>query len=295
MLPFHFFFRWKKDEGLIMVLTRSGFGFAAAGFCALLVCGLSAPVRAQGHIDKAWEILKKAAAESNTEKRAAGIAVLGLLDGDSDAQALAEKALSDGKPVVRAAAANALGAMEARSAVPTLKNAIHDKDVSVVLAAAHSLYVLKDPSAYEVYFAVLSGQRKSGDSLVDEQKKMLNDPKKMAQLGFEQGIGFIPFAGIGLSALSMITKDDTSPVRAAAAKVLASDPDPKSGDALVDAAFDKSWIVRAAALNAIAQRGDFTLGPRIEAGMDDGEEKVRYIAAAAVIHLQDVRTSKERK
>jgi HEAT repeat protein len=90
----------------------------------------------------------------------------------------------------------------------------------------------------------------------------------------------------------MITKDDTSPVRAAAAKVLASDPDPKSGDALVDAAFDKSWIVRAAALNAIAQRGDFTRGPRIEAGMDDGEQKVRYIAAAAVIHLQDVRTSK---
>jgi HEAT repeat protein len=146
-----------------------------------------------------------------------------------------------------------------------------------------------------VYYAVLSGQRKSGDSLVDEQKKMLNDPKKMAQLGFEQGIGFIPFAGIGLSALGMLTKDDTSPVRAAAAKVLASDPDPKSGDALVDAAFDKSWVVRAAALNAIAERGDFTLGPRIEASMDDADEKVRYIAAAAVIHLQDVRTSKAGK
>ncbi|UWZ81904.1 HEAT repeat domain-containing protein [Occallatibacter riparius] len=274
-----------------MVQSRSRYGFVAAAVCTLLMCGLCAPARAQGHIDKAWDILKKAASDSNTDKRAAGVAVLALLQGDSEAQAMAEKALSDEKPVVRTAAANALGAMEAKSAIPALKNAIRDKDVSVVLAATHALYVLKDPTAYEVYYAVLTGQKKSGGGLIDDQKKMLSDPKKMAQLGFEQGIGFIPFAGLGLTALGMITKDDTSPVRAAAAKVLAKDPDPKSGDALVDAAFDKSWIVRAAALNAISERGDFTLGPRIEAGMDDEKEQVRYIAAAAVIHLQDVRTS----
>ena len=279
-----------------MVRFRSKCGFAAAVVCTLVVCGFMArPMRAQGHIDKAWDILKKAAADSSTDKRAAGIAVLGLLEGDSEAQAMAEKALGDEKPVVRTAAANALGTMGAKSAVPALKNAIRDKDVSVVLAATHALYVLKDPAAYEVYYAVLTGQRKSGGGLIEDQKKMLSDPKKMAQLGFEQGIGFIPFAGLGLGALSMITKDDTSPVRAAAAKVLATDPDPKSGDALVDAAFDKSWIVRAAALNAIAQRGDFTLGPRIEPGMDDEKEQVRYIAAAAVIHLQAVRTAKGAK
>jgi len=37
---------------------------------------------------------------------------------------------------------------------------------------------------------------KSGTSLMDQQKKMLNDPRKMAQFGFEQNIGFIPCAGM---------------------------------------------------------------------------------------------------
>ncbi len=246
---------------------------------------------AQPHIDKAWGILKGAAADSNADKRAAATSVLGLLPKDAEAQALAEKGLKDEKPQVRAAAADALGAMHAMSAVPLLKAAIQDKDVTVVLAAAHALYVMKIPEAYEVYYAVLTGEKKSGNGLMADQKKMLSDPKKMGQLGFEVGIGFIPFAGLGIGAINAITKDDASPVRAAAAKLLATDPDPKSGEALVNAAFDKSWIVRAAALAAIAQRADYTLGPRIEADMDYEKDQVRYLAAATVIRLQDVRTS----
>ena len=70
------------------------------------------------------------------------------------------------------------------------------------------------------------GEKKSGAGLLDEQKKMLNDPKKMAQFGFEQGIGFVPFAGLGYGALKALRKDDESPVQAAAAKMLLKDPDP---------------------------------------------------------------------
>jgi HEAT repeat protein len=263
---------------------------------ALLCCGLSAPfAHAQAHIEKAWGILKTAAADSNADKRAAATSVLGLIVKNHEAQAMAEKALSDEKAQVRASAASALGGMNATGSVHALKNAIQDKDVAVVLAAAHALYVMKVPDAYEVYYAVLTGEKKSGNGLVAEQKKMLSDPKKMAQFGVEAGIGFIPFAGLGLSAFNTVTKDDASPVRAAAAKVLAKDPDPRSGEALAQAAFDKSWLVRAAALDAISQRGDFTLGPRVEADMDDEKQEVRYIAAAAVIHLHDVRSSSRTK
>ena len=73
----------------------------------------------------------------------------------------------------------------------------NDKDVGVIISAAHALLELGDNRGYGVYYAILTGERKSGASLLDEQKKMLNDPKKMAQFGFEQGIGFIPFAGLG--------------------------------------------------------------------------------------------------
>ena len=82
-----------------------------------------------------------------------------------------------------------------------------------------------------------------------------------------------------------MTKDDASPIRAAAAKILASDPDPRSGQALLQAVSDKKWIVRVAALEAIAKRGDPNLLSGILPAMSDGNEAVRFTAAASVFRL----------
>lgn len=236
--------------------------------------------------DRSWTVLDSGLADKSMEKRSTAMQVLGLLPDDSRAQEAALHGLSDEKPEVRAAAAKALGDMKAKSAIPKLHDLFNDKDVGVILAAAHALIDLGDHRGYNVYYAVLMGERKSGTSLLDEQKKMLNDPKKMAQFGFEQGIGFIPFAGMGYQAFKMVTKDNTSPVLAAAALTLAKDPDPKSGQALATtAATNKSWIVRAAALNAIALRGETSLLPAAEGQLDDSREEVQYSAAAAVIRL----------
>ena len=74
-------------------------------------------------------------------------------------------------------------------------------------------------------------------------------------------------------------------MRSAAAKVLADDPDPRSGQALVKATTDKHWLVRAAALDAYARRGDSTLVNDIEPCLDDENGRVRFTAAAAIIRL----------
>ena len=241
---------------------------------------------AQEATQKAWDILKQAAGDSNEQKRAQAVSVFGLIKNNPQAEALALKALSaDDKAEVRAAGADALGDMLATAAIPQLTNALKDKDVSVVVSAAHALYVLKQPVAYEVYYAILTGERKSGEGLLADQKKMLSDPKKMAQFGFEQGIGFIPFAGVGVGVIKAVTKDDVSPVRAAAAKILANDHDPHTGEELVKAASDKSWIVRAAALDAIAHRGDPKLASQIVSQLDDDKDEVKFAAAAAIIQL----------
>ena len=145
--------------------------------------------------------------------------------------------------------------------------------------------VLNDPAAYEVYYEVLTGERKPAEGLVAQGAETLKDRKKMTDLGFEEGLGFIPFADMGFSAAKAIRKDDTSPVRAAAARVLANDPDPHVGKALVRAASDKSWIVRASALLAIAKRGHPELLNGIVPAMSDKNEVVRCTAAAAVIRL----------
>ena len=115
---------------------------------------------------------------------------------------------------------------------------------------------------------------------------MLKDPKKMASLGIEAGVGFIPFGGLAMSGYKLLTRDDISPVLAAAALMLAKDPDPKSGQALADAsATQDKWLVRAAAFDAIARRGDPSLLKPAETGLQDEKDQVRVSAAAAVIRL----------
>jgi HEAT repeat protein len=236
--------------------------------------------------EKAWQLLQAGAADKSTENRALAIRVLGLLSNEPIAVKLAEEALTDEKPEVRSAAALALGGMGSKASIPQLRQTLTaEKESAVVMAAAASLKGLGDPMGYEVYYAILTGERKSGSGLLDDQKKMLKDPKKMAQFGFEQGIGFVPFAGLGLTAVKTFTKDDTSPVRAGAAKALATDPDPRSSEALVQAVSDESWIVRTVALDSIAQRGDPALLPKITRAMDDDKAIVRFTAAAAVVRL----------
>lgn len=254
---------------------------------------LATTANAQSPLDRSWTILQTGLSEKNTDNRAASVHLLGMLAGDPKASQLAMKALSDEKPEVREAATAALGGIKDRSSIPALKDTIqNDKDAGVVLGAARALIAMNDPFGYGVFYAVLTGEKKSGASLMEEQKKMLKDPKRLAQFGFEQGVGFVPFGGIGLTVVKSLTKDDVSPVRAAAAKVLADDPDPKSLAALEQATGDTSWTVQVAAIAAIAQRHDMTTLSTLEMRLDDPKDAVRYTAAAAIISLNDAKNAR---
>jgi HEAT repeat protein len=247
---------------------------------------------AQSTAEKAWSILEGGQQKKNEEKVTA-VQVLGLVEKNAKAISLAIAALDDGNPDARAAAAKSLGEMGAKSAIPRLKAKLQsEKEASVVVSCAWSLVTLGDPQGYGVYYAVLTGERKSGGGLLDDQKKMLHDPKKIAEFGFTQGMGFVPFGGLGVEAYKLLTKDDSSPVRAASAKMLAKDPDPKTRAALINAASDNNWQVRVAALNALSHRGDPTVIPDIEPLLDDKKDEVRYTAAAVVAHLGDVHMRK---
>jgi len=68
--------------------------------------------------------------------------------------------------------------------------------------------------ASNVYYAVLTGQRKTGEPLLESQLKMLKDPQELAKIGFEAGMGFIPFGGVGTKVFKTVTQDKVSPVRA---------------------------------------------------------------------------------
>jgi len=245
----------------------------------------AACLQAQTPVDKAWKILSDGAEDKSYEKRTKVMHALAFIPGDAKAQATAETALKDSHEEVRAAAAEALGGMGAKGSAPKLKAAINDQATSVVFAAANALFVIGDPDAYRVYYAVVTGQKKTGDALVASQMKMLKDPKALANMGLEEGIGFIPFGGVSYKVFKMATNDSVSPVRAAAAAKLSRDPDPKSRQALMDITKDSKWLVRAAAAGAIAKRNDPSMASAVVPLLDDDNDVVRFNAAAAVIHL----------
>jgi len=270
--------------------------------CLILVCTSAVSVLAQTSTDvespkhKAWDMLLTAAFSKVTTERTNGIRALGLLRDNARARELAENALKDPKPEVRTAAATALGQMHATQSIPKLEATLSDTQIPVVMAAAHALRQLQDDkSAYEVYYELLTGGRKANDGLIAQQLDTLKNPRELAKIGFSEGIGYIPFAGIGWDAYRTMHKKDPNPVRAVAATLLAQDPDPATAKALVNATKDKDWIVRAAAVEAIAQRGDPSLLPKVQQRFSDKNPKVRYSSAAAVIRLSAIEQTKTAK
>ena len=154
---------------------------------------------------------------------------------------------------------------------------------------------MKDDTAYQSYYEILTGQRKGSKGVVAGEMDTLKDPMQLARLGFQEGIGFVPFAGIGYAAIKTMVKDDSSPVRAAAARVLADDPDPATDNALIQAASsDTSQLVRTAALDSLARRGNPAVIDRIASALSDDKDAVKYTAAAAIVHLSDVAERRKR-
>jgi HEAT repeat protein len=249
---------------------------------------------AQSPADRGWQLLETGLKEKSAERRVAAARALGLIVMSARAASLAEKTIDDPRREVRAAGATSLGTMEAKESIPSLKKALNDKEPLVALAAAQSLISLGDPIGYEIYYAVLTGERKAKGGLIDEQLQTMRDRKKMIKLGIEQGVAFIPFGGLGYGAYKALRNDDASALRAAAARVLAKDPDRDSANALVRAASDKSPLIRTAALEALAERNDPEVLDKIAPHISDEKASVSYTAAAAVIRLSSIPRSRSR-
>jgi HEAT repeat protein len=235
---------------------------------------------------RAWGILQQGVTSKSSAKRLNAIHALRLLPNNAQAQEMVENALSDTNQKVRATAARTLGLLKAVSSCPRLKALLDDKSPAVVLAAAHSLFLLGQPEeAYEIDFQVLTGKRKGAEGFVSSQLDELKDKKTVAMMGFEAGVGFAPFGGPAYEVFKRVSQDNDSPVRAAATKELAADRDPKIDAALAKACSDKKWLVRAAAVYAIAKRDDPALLHLITPALGDKNDSVRYDASAAVVRL----------
>lgn len=250
---------------------------------------------AQASPDPAWSLLEAGLTQKNAARRVVAVQALGRIPNDPHAVDLAEKALKDKSSLVRTAAATSLGQMHASSADSSLKAALNDKNFSVVMASAHALLLLNDRASYDVYYEVYTGERKNNSGMIAQEMQILHNPKQLAEMGFNEGIGYVPFGGIPWEAFQTIMKDRKSGVAAKAALIsaLATDPEARTSKLLLAVSQNKNWVLRVAALQAIAKRGDPALMQGIEPRLSDPKREVRFAAAAAVIHLGGVAQVKE--
>ena len=150
----------------------------------LLTTILAVPLLAADppQVQKAWDILDAGVKEKSFNKRHDAVLAMGLLAGNSKAVATAENALIDNAPEVREAGATSLGELRSSSSIPKLEVALKDKDITVVLASAHSLYLLKDKQAFDIYYEILVGEHKATPGLIEGQEQMFRDKRNLQNL-----------------------------------------------------------------------------------------------------------------
>ena len=107
---------------------------------------------------------------------------LPLIRSNTNALGIAEQGLKDSDPGVLGAAALSLGVIKFKSAIPHLiATGKSRKEGTAVTAAAKALIELGDEKDFEVYFAVLTRQRTSGETRVgSREEKMKRSPEPQA-------------------------------------------------------------------------------------------------------------------
>jgi len=244
----------------------------------------------------AWKCLNDGLAEKNYDRRAQAIAALGTIGLRRNAISLIEGGLKDRDSPVRQAAADVLGTMKSRGSIPKLQAALDDNSAVVRFAAAQALWAMGDRSGQDFFLEVLAGDSKASTGMVraglQQVHEELHDPKALAELGSEEAAGaFLGPAGFGIKAAIELAKDKGAPARAISALLLAEDSSEDAREVLREALQDKSWIVRAAAAEALGVHGSLNDVMTLAPLLNDQEKKVRYRAAAAIIHVTSHRAS----
>jgi HEAT repeat protein len=245
------------------------------------------PAAARGD---AWKVLNDGLSDKDFDHRANAISALGTIGVRPDVVQLVESGLDDKSTSVREAAARTLGRMKSRGSIPKLREALDDQSAIVVYAAATSLCQMDDKNGEEVLAEILAGDRKASLGRVDQGMRTahekIHDPKELLELGAEMTAeGLFPPAIFGVKFAEDLSKDKSAAPRAASALLLGDVTDANSHNALGLALKDNSWLVRAAAAQAISRHGTQSDIAMLAPLLSDDHFEVRYEAAAAIVRL----------
>jgi HEAT repeat protein len=236
--------------------------------------------------NQAWSILEAGFHDKKTDNQVQAISALGLMPDDAKAVKTAEDLLHDANADICRAAVTALGEMNSTASLPKIKALISHSDPKIIVAIAAVLTKFKDPEGYEIYYELLTGERKGGGSVIDGIK----DKGAMEKMGVKTAVGFLPGGGAATGAYDYFKHNGSSrsSLDVTAVSGLAEDRDPVAEKAIVQASVGGKEVVQIAALRALAKRGDPSVIKDIEPAMDSNKPVVRYTAAATILHLSDL-------
>jgi HEAT repeat protein len=281
-----------------------------SGWPLLLVAAVSLsslPVSAQqkvaanGHVrevvlltdplQEAWSVLQQGTASKRGSQRSDAIAALSSIGPNPRVVGMVVALLHDPDAAVREKAVAALDNMQAHSAIPQLRAALRDPSPVVNFTAAKALWDMGDPSGRGILIGVLQGRRHGAPSAwksqLQQTGEQLRSPWNVGLLGAEEATGiFFGPAAIGVALAGQMLRDNGAPDRAFCAQMLGLDSSSQATAALVKAAHDKNWIVRASAAEGLGNTSRPHALTVLAGLVKDPKPPVRYMAAASLIRLR---------
>ena len=242
-------------------------------------------------LEQAWTVLQQGTMAKKGSQRSDAIAALSSIGPNQRAVNMIVARLHDPDAAVREKAVAALDNMQAHSAIPQLRAALRDPSPPVSFTAAKALWDMGDPSGRDILIGVLQGRRRGAPSAWKSQLQQtgaqLRSPWNLGLLGAQEAAGvFFGPAAIGVALAGQMLRDNGAPDRAFCAQMLGLDPSPQATAALLKAAHDKNWIVRASAAEGLGNTSRPHVLILLAGLLKDPKPPVRYMAAASVIRLR---------
>jgi HEAT repeat protein len=243
-------------------------------------------------VERARAILKEGLDSKDFAVRIQAITATSMVGRNKLLLARLEGFLHDKNVEVRLATVHALADLHSPQSADSLRKTIEeDKVPEVSFAAAKVLAEWHDPAGIRALMDIYEGKRKTGSNIVKkEERSTLEEfhsvPSAMMFV-IGKGISYVPVPGTGegFSAIGALLRDRGLSDRASVLFILARTKTPESLNLLRNALQDDDWSVRAAATQMIAHTAQTELRDSLLPLFDDKNQKVRFRAAGAYLHL----------
>jgi HEAT repeat protein len=273
--------------------------FLAAIITVCICVSALGEVAPPAEVESAHRILQDGLESKDWTVRILAIQASGLIGSNEPLRKQLEAFVSDEEVDVRIAAIKTLADLKATESIPVIENRMtEDKTPEVKFAAAKALYVLNDPKGRRWLVDVYDDKEKaSSDMLHSQTRKFMGNFHSLESASMfimSEGIGYVPVPGVGagFSAITGLINDPDLSPRAAALMLLAKDKNAETDTLLKKGLGDKDWSVRASAAQMIAFTARAGMQEELVPLFTDKSEKVRFRAAGAYLHMENLTSSK---